>query len=64
MGCQKRRKRQDEQLVKSGMDHTWAIIGVNNSPKVTSSKIHGEEDQVGLCEQLGALSLFNPSSTI
>ncbi len=31
-------------------------------PRVTSSRIPGEEDQVGPCEQLGALSLFNPSS--
>jgi hypothetical protein len=46
------------------MDHTWAIVGVDDSPKVTSSRIHEEEDQVGPCEQLGVLSIFNPSSTI
>jgi len=46
------------------MDRTWAIVGVGNSPRVTSSIIPREEDQVGLCEQLGALSLFNSSNTI
>jgi len=46
------------------MDRTWAIVGVGGSPRVTSSRIPGEEDKVGLYEQLGALSLFNPSSTI
>jgi len=46
------------------MDHTWAIVGVSGSPRVTSSRIPGEEDQVGPCKQLDALSLFNPSSTI
>jgi len=46
------------------MDRTWAIVGVSDFLKVTSSKILGEEDQVGPCKQFGALSLFNPSSTI
>eukprot|EP01018_Ginkgo_biloba_P006814 Gb_38719 [translate_table: standard] len=46
----------------SSMDHTWEVVGVGRSPKVTSSGIPGEEDQVGPCEQLDALSPFNPSS--
>eukprot|EP00252_Welwitschia_mirabilis_P013643 TRINITY_DN2_c0_g1_i1.p4 TRINITY_DN2_c0_g1~~TRINITY_DN2_c0_g1_i1.p4 ORF type:complete len:123 (+),score=4.50 TRINITY_DN2_c0_g1_i1:3172-3540(+) len=44
------------------MDRTWAIVGVGGSPGVPSSGIPGEEDQVGPCEQLDALSPFNPSS--
>ncbi|KAG6540289.1 hypothetical protein Mapa_017929 [Marchantia paleacea] len=44
------------------MDRTWTIVGVGGSPRVTSSRIPGEENQVGPCEQLDALSLFNPSS--
>jgi hypothetical protein len=46
------------------MDCTWPIVGVGGFPRVTSSIILGEEDQVGPCEQLGALSFFNLSSTI
>nr|VVW90859.1 unnamed protein product [Nymphaea colorata] len=44
------------------MDRTWTIVGVGGSPRVTSSGIPGEEDQVGPCEQLDALSPFNPLS--
>ena len=44
------------------MDRTWTIVGVGGSPRVASSGIPGEEDQVGPCEQLNALSLFNPLS--
>jgi len=46
------------------MDRTWAIVGVGSSPRVTSSRILVEEDQVGPWEQLGALSLFHPSRKI
>jgi hypothetical protein len=42
------------------MDRTWTIVGVGGSPRVPSSGIPGEEDQVGPCEQLDALSSFNP----
>ncbi|CAN6447542.1 unnamed protein product [Victoria cruziana] len=42
------------------MDHTWTIVGVGSSPKITSSGIPKEDDQVGPCEQLDALSPFNP----
>eukprot|EP01018_Ginkgo_biloba_P012458 Gb_11362 [translate_table: standard] len=45
----------------------WVVVimvGVGGSPRVTSSGIPGEEDQVGPCEQLDALSPFNPSSKI
>lgn len=38
------------------------VVKVGDSPRVPSSRIPGEEDQVGLCEQLDALSLFNPLS--
>ncbi|KAL3510109.1 hypothetical protein ACH5RR_029510 [Cinchona calisaya] len=34
-------------------------VGVGGSPRVPSSEIPGEEDQVGPCEQLDALSPFN-----
>ncbi|CAK7324623.1 unnamed protein product [Dovyalis caffra] len=42
------------------MDRTWTIVGVGGSPRVPLSGIPGEEDQVGPCEQLDALSPFNP----
>ncbi|CAN6483002.1 unnamed protein product [Victoria cruziana] len=41
------------------MDRTWTIVGVGGSPRVTLSGIPREEDQVGPCEQLDALSPFN-----
>ncbi|KAI5322515.1 hypothetical protein L3X38_031587 [Prunus dulcis] len=41
---------------------TWTVVGVGGSPRVPSSGIPGEEDQVGPCEQLDALSPFNPLS--
>ncbi|KAI9092963.1 hypothetical protein K1719_027486 [Acacia pycnantha] len=44
------------------MDRTWTVVGVGGSPRVSSSGIPGEEDQVGPCEQLDALSPFNPLS--
>ncbi|KAG9455509.1 hypothetical protein H6P81_000017 [Aristolochia fimbriata] len=47
---------------RSSMDRTWTIVGVGGSPRVPSSGIPGEEDQVGPCEQLDALSPFNPLS--
>ncbi|XP_019265969.1 PREDICTED: uncharacterized protein LOC109243480 [Nicotiana attenuata] len=34
------------------MDRTWTVVGVGGSPRVPSSEISGEEDQVGPCEQL------------
>ncbi|KAJ4700334.1 Ycf68 [Melia azedarach] len=37
-------------------------LGVGGSLRVSSSGIPGEEDQVGPCEQLDALSPFNPLS--
>ncbi|KAL8244010.1 hypothetical protein R6Q59_010268 [Mikania micrantha] len=46
------------------MDRTWTVIGVGGSPRVPLSGIPGEEDQVGPCEQLDALSPFNPLSEI
>ena len=51
-------------MVRSSIDRTWAIVGVGGSPRVTSSRIPGEEDQVGPCEQLDTLFLFNPLNTI
>ncbi|KAL8226262.1 hypothetical protein R6Q59_000205 [Mikania micrantha] len=42
------------------MDRTWTVVGVGGSPRVPLSGIPGEEDQVGPCEQLDALSPFNP----
>ena len=49
-------------MVRSSMDRTWTtIVGVGGSLRVPSSG-PGEEDQVGPCEQLDALSPFNPSS--
>lgn len=51
-------------MVRSNIDRTWAIVGVGGSPRVTSSKIPGEEDQVGPCEQLDTLFLFNPLNRI
>nr|GLL16987.1 hypothetical protein CQW23_34938 [Ipomoea trifida]GLL16991.1 hypothetical protein CQW23_34938 [Ipomoea trifida]GLL25348.1 hypothetical protein CQW23_34938 [Ipomoea trifida]GLL25350.1 hypothetical protein CQW23_34938 [Ipomoea trifida]GLL25353.1 hypothetical protein CQW23_34938 [Ipomoea trifida] len=47
---------------KSSMDRTWTVVGVGGSPRVPPSEISGEEDQVGPCEQLDALSPFNPLS--
>ncbi|KAF3664399.1 hypothetical protein FXO37_11516, partial [Capsicum annuum] len=44
------------------MDRTWTVVRVGGSPTVPSSEISGEEDQVGPCEQLDALSSFNPFS--
>lgn len=49
-------------MVRSSMDRTWTVVGVGGSPRVPSSGIPGEEDQVGPCEQLDALSPFNPLS--
>ncbi|KAK1405925.1 hypothetical protein QVD17_42374 [Tagetes erecta] len=46
------------------MDRTWTVVGVGGSPRVPLSGIPGEEDQVGPCEQLDALSPFNPLSEI
>ncbi|KAF4348549.1 hypothetical protein F8388_000228 [Cannabis sativa] len=46
----------------SSMDRTWTVVGVGGSLRVPSSGIPGEEDQVGPCEQLDALSPFNPLS--
>ncbi|KAD5507979.1 hypothetical protein E3N88_15682 [Mikania micrantha] len=40
----------------------WMVVGVGGSPRVPLSGILGEEDQVGPCEQLDALSPFNPLS--
>jgi len=51
-------------LVRSSMDRTWTVVGVSGSPRVPSSGIPGEEDQVGPCEQLDTLSPFNPLSEI
>lgn len=47
-------------MVRSSMDRTWTVVGVGGSLRVPSSGIPGEEDQVGPCEQLDALSPFNP----
>ncbi|GJR03179.1 hypothetical protein Tco_0526163 [Tanacetum coccineum] len=44
------------------MDRTWTVVGVGGSPRVPLLGIPGEEDQVGPCEQLDALSPFNPLS--
>ncbi|KAG6539763.1 hypothetical protein Mapa_018898 [Marchantia paleacea] len=44
------------------MDRTWTIVGVGSSPRVTSSRIPGKRIKLAPCEQLDALSLFNPSS--
>ncbi|KAK9123577.1 hypothetical protein Sjap_013179 [Stephania japonica] len=44
------------------MDRTWKVVGVGGSPRVPLSRISGEEDQVGPCEQLDALFPFNPLS--
>ena len=43
------------------MDCTWIVVGVGGSLRVPSG-IPGEEDQVGPCEELDALSPFNPLS--
>ncbi|CAN4125294.1 unnamed protein product [Withania somnifera] len=52
----------DSILYLNRMDRTWTVVGVGGSPRVPSSEISGEEDQVGPCEQLDALSPFNPLS--
>ncbi|KAK8523386.1 hypothetical protein V6N13_113330 [Hibiscus sabdariffa] len=44
------------------MDHTWTIVGVGGSPRFPHLGPPGKEDQVGPCEQLDALSPFNPLS--
>ncbi|KAL3513458.1 hypothetical protein ACH5RR_026175 [Cinchona calisaya] len=44
------------------MDLTWMLVGVTGSPRVLSSKIPREEDQVGPSEHFDALSPFNPLS--
>ena len=58
------------------MDRTWTVVGVGGSLRVPSSGVPGEEGQVGFliwdhpgeedqagpCEQLDALSPFNPLS--
>ena len=44
------------------MDRIWIVVGVGGSPRVPSFWILGEEDQVGSCEQLDALSPLNPLS--
>ncbi|KAL8214083.1 hypothetical protein R6Q57_003532 [Mikania cordata] len=44
------------------MDRRWTVVVVGGSPKVPLSGIPGEMDQVGPCEQLDALSPFNPLS--
>ncbi|KAJ7941955.1 ATP synthase subunit beta, chloroplastic [Quillaja saponaria] len=48
----------------SWSDLVWIVhgrvVGVGGSPRVPSSGIPGEEDQVGPCEQLDALSPFKP----
>lgn len=49
-------------MVRSSMDRTWTVVGAGGSLRVPSSGIPGEEDQVGPCEQLDALSPFNPLS--
>lgn len=60
MGCQERRGGR----MGSWSDLVWIVhgpvVGVGGSPRVPSSEIPGEEDQVGPCEQLDALSPFNP----
>ncbi|GKB12847.1 reverse transcriptase domain-containing protein, partial [Tanacetum coccineum] len=48
----------------SSMDRTWTVVRVGGSPRVPLLGIPGEEDQVGPCEQLDALSPFNPLSEI
>ncbi|KAL9426592.1 hypothetical protein AB3S75_033390 [Citrus x aurantiifolia] len=49
---------------KSSIDRTWTVVGVGSSLRVPSSGIPGEEDQVGPCEQIDALSPFNPLSKL
>ncbi|GKA00812.1 hypothetical protein Tco_0673477 [Tanacetum coccineum] len=41
------------------MDRTWTVVGVGGSPRVPLLGIPGEDDQVGPCGQLDALSPFN-----
>ncbi|KAL9426593.1 hypothetical protein AB3S75_033390 [Citrus x aurantiifolia] len=48
----------------SSIDRTWTVVGVGSSLRVPSSGIPGEEDQVGPCEQIDALSPFNPLSKL
>ncbi|KAF3670896.1 hypothetical protein FXO38_06869 [Capsicum annuum] len=62
MGCQERRGGRMGSWSEFSMDRTWMVVGVGGSPRVPSSEISGEEDQVGPCEQLDALSPFNPLS--
>ncbi|KAK4380236.1 hypothetical protein RND71_002098 [Anisodus tanguticus] len=48
--------------VKNVEEVGWAVVvGVGSSP-IPSSEISREEDQVSPCEQLDALSPFNPLS--
>ena len=49
-------------MVRSSMDRIWIVVGVGGSPRVPSFRILGQEDQVGPCEQLDALSPLNPLS--
>ena len=42
------------------MNCIWIVVGIGDSPKVPSFRIFGVEDQVGPCEQIDALSPFNP----
>ncbi|KAH0857847.1 LOW QUALITY PROTEIN: hypothetical protein HID58_086108 [Brassica napus] len=49
---------------KSSMDHTWTLESAALLGFPRLGLIPGEEDQVGPCEQLDALSLFNPLSEI
>ncbi|RDX64176.1 hypothetical protein CR513_57297, partial [Mucuna pruriens] len=41
------------------MDRTYMIVGVDDSPRVSSFGIL-RKDQIGPCEQLDVLSSFNP----
>ncbi|MCE2056259.1 hypothetical protein HAX54_044358 [Datura stramonium] len=45
-----------------GMSSLGKIVGILGSPRVPSSEISGEEDQVGPCEQLDSQYPFNPLS--
>jgi len=47
-------------LVRSSMDRTWTIVGVGGSPRLPSSGIPGEEDQVGVHPPLHSV----PSPTV
>ncbi|KAG5569009.1 hypothetical protein H5410_063969 [Solanum commersonii] len=50
-------------LVRSSMDRIWTVVVSRRSPRVPHLRSR-EEDQVGPCEQLDALSPFNPLSEI